>query len=71
MPQTVAQPSSIEEVRVMTVKQVAEKLKVHRKTLWRWARLRNANTLRPIKQPRGAVRYLEAEVLDWIKRNRV
>ena len=67
----VLEPRTIEEVRLLTVREVAKRLRVHRKTLWRYSKDRGPVVLKPIKLQNGSVRYHEGEVIAWLRRNRV
>lgn len=71
MPQQLIDPDSIEKVRLLTVNEVTKTLRVHRKTLWRYAKDKGPSALRPLKLQHGAIRYHEGEVMEWLKRNRV
>ena len=56
--------------RYYTLDEVAEKLRVNRRTVDRWAKDQGLKAIRLGPPPRGAVRIAESDLEDFIERRR-
>jgi excisionase family DNA binding protein len=58
------------EERYYTLDEVAERLRVNRRTVDRWAKDQGLRTIRLGPPPRGAVRIAESDLEEFIERRR-